>query len=153
MLGAVEGILRQSAEPPIIIIAGDHGSGVLTDHHSLEATDIKERFSILNAYYLPDDGEQDLYPSITPVNTFRVIFNRYFGTDLPLLPDASFFAEGDVFDLYPSPACKDPHRTGPPAAWRLRSDRRWTELRPPAKTDNAPHRQVTCLACKTARSG
>jgi hypothetical protein len=31
-----------------------------------------------------------LYPEITPVNTFRVLFNAYFDTDLPILPDESF---------------------------------------------------------------
>jgi hypothetical protein len=45
---------------------------------------------ILNAYYLPGTGQAGLYPSITPVNSFRVVFNAYFGTDLPILPDRSY---------------------------------------------------------------
>jgi len=46
----------------------------------------------MNAIYLPD-GKNDLfYPSITPVNTFRVIFNKYYGTNLKLLPDLSYFS-------------------------------------------------------------
>ena len=28
--------------------------------------------------------------SISPVNSFRVVFNAYFGTDLELLPDRMF---------------------------------------------------------------
>jgi len=36
-----------------------------------------------------------MYPSITPVNTFRLIFNAYFGTDLKLLPDISYFSNWD----------------------------------------------------------
>jgi len=48
---------------------------------------------ILNAYALPGvDPAQALYPSISPVNSFRVVLNRYFGTDLPLLEDRSYFA-------------------------------------------------------------
>jgi hypothetical protein len=39
---------------------------------------------------LPDGGESDLYPSITPVNTFRLIFNEYLGTHLNLLPDRNY---------------------------------------------------------------
>ena len=45
---------------------------------------------ILNTYYLPGLGNEDLYPSISPVNTFRFIFNRYFGLDYELLEDRSF---------------------------------------------------------------
>lgn len=51
----------------------------------------RERLSILNAYYLPG-RENAYYKAITPVNTFRVIFNQYFGTKLSILPDRSFFS-------------------------------------------------------------
>lgn len=37
-----------------------------------------------------------LYPAISPVNSFRVIFNSQFGTEYPLLPDRSYFAPGDL---------------------------------------------------------
>ena len=62
----------------------------------LEGTDIKERYSIFNVYHLPPAPENagsavELYPSISPVNSFRVIFNRYFGTDYPLLEDKSIY--------------------------------------------------------------
>jgi len=46
----------------------------------------------LNAYHLPEGvNGAGLYPSISPVNSFWVIFNRYFGQDLELLPDRSYF--------------------------------------------------------------
>jgi hypothetical protein len=32
----------------------------------------------------------ELYPAISPVNSFRVVFNAYFGTALPMLPDRVF---------------------------------------------------------------
>jgi hypothetical protein len=51
-----------------------------------------ERFSIFNAYYLPGDGKSALYDTITPVNTFRIIFNEYFGATWERLEDKSFFA-------------------------------------------------------------
>ena len=31
-----------------------------------------------------------LYPAISPVNTFRLIFNTYLGADYPLLEDISY---------------------------------------------------------------
>jgi hypothetical protein len=40
-----------------------------------------------------------LHDGITPVNTFRIIFNARFGTDLPLLPDRSW-AHEDLYHFY-----------------------------------------------------
>lgn len=83
----VEEIIAKSEIPPVIIIMGDHGpSGV----PSIETPE--SRMSILNAYYVNDSAKEDLYPSITPVNSFRVVFNNYFGTDYPLLEDVSYHA-------------------------------------------------------------
>ena len=42
---------------------------------------------VLNAVYLPNNGEALLYDSISPANTFRVIFNHYFDTNFDLLED------------------------------------------------------------------
>ena len=57
-----------------------------------EATEgeLRESMTILNAYYLPNFDKNVLYPSITPVNSFRLVFNFYFNTDFKLLPDKSF---------------------------------------------------------------
>jgi hypothetical protein len=78
----VQEIIASSDTPPVIIIQGDHGPW-------LQPKD--RRLSILNAYYLP--GHQDaLSRTITPVNTFRLVFNLYLGGDFELLPDESFFS-------------------------------------------------------------
>ena len=53
---------------------------------------LKERIEILNAYYLPDNAKDFLYDSITPVNTFRLIFNYYFNVSYELLEDKSYFS-------------------------------------------------------------
>jgi len=85
-------ILERSVKPPIILIQGDHGPGAHFDWESLENNQcLKERSSILSAYYLPD-AEAELYPQITPVNSFRLIFNTVFGLDYGLLPDQVYFA-------------------------------------------------------------
>ncbi len=89
---ALDELLSQSSRPAIVIVQADHGPGSHLDWNSLENSDLEERLAILNAYLLPDGGSADLYAGITPVNTFRLIFNRYFGTDLDLLPDKSYFS-------------------------------------------------------------
>ncbi len=65
--------------------------GAHFSHDSLEEADVGERFPILNAYYFPGVDSSDLYPTISPVNSFRVVLNTYFGLELPLLEDRAFY--------------------------------------------------------------
>ena len=89
----VDQILQRSKTPPVIVIQGDHGSGSRLNVQNIDATDLRERMSIFNAYYLPPDVDHSaLYPSITPVNSFRLIFNACFNADLPLLADRNYFS-------------------------------------------------------------
>lgn len=92
VLAMVDEILRGSPTEPVIVIQGDHGSGLYMNWQSAEETCFTERKSILNAYYFPGGKTEMLYPTITPVNSFRVIFNTYFGADLPLLEDRNYFS-------------------------------------------------------------
>jgi hypothetical protein len=85
-------LLSRSTPAPIIIIQGDHGPGAFLDWNSVENTNLNERMSILNAYYFPGGHSGSLYASITPVNSFRVLFNEYFGMAYPLLADRSYFS-------------------------------------------------------------
>ena len=88
----IDEILKKSSQPPIVIIFGDHGPRSRLNWQSLEKTDVRESFSILSAYHLPGNGKELLYPEISPVNSIRVIFNHYFGVNLDLLPDRSFYS-------------------------------------------------------------
>ena len=87
VLAIVDAILARSDTPPIIVIQGDHGA-------SENYADFR-RLNILNAYHLPGEARSLLYSTITPVNTFRLIFDSYFGEDLGLLPDVSYFSPPD----------------------------------------------------------
>jgi len=87
----VDIILASSQEPPVIILQADHGPGSMLDWENVDNTNLQERLSILNAYYLPQ-GKQTLYDTISPVNTFRVVLNACLGTHLVLLPDTSHFS-------------------------------------------------------------
>lgn len=87
----VDRILAASPTPPVIILQGDHGRPATQYWDAPEPDQIYERMAILNACHFPGD-EAFFYDSITPVNTFRLIFNRLFGADYPLLPDKSYFS-------------------------------------------------------------
>ncbi len=85
-------LLSSPERLPVIVIQADHGLGVTRENSGRDSDRyLRSRMWILNAYFLPGDGSPALYPSVSPVNTFRIIFNRYFGTDYPLLPDRSYY--------------------------------------------------------------
>lgn len=87
----VETILANSQRSPIIVIQADEGPYLREDDKARSPEDkLWIRTSILNAYHLPDGGEKELYPTISPVNTFRVILRHYFNIPLPLLKDTVF---------------------------------------------------------------
>ena len=91
-LQAIDNILKQSKRRPIIIIQGDHGSRMSLDWDSLDKTDLREPFSILNAYLVPDRVRQSLYDTISPVNSFRVLLSKEFKANYDRLPDRSFYS-------------------------------------------------------------
>jgi hypothetical protein len=82
MLQAIDTIVAKSETLPIIIIQGDHGPWLQPQN---------KRMWILNAYYLPGHNDK-LYPSITPVNSFRLVFDSYFGGKYDMLEDVSYFS-------------------------------------------------------------
>ena len=82
ILEAMDTLISESDTPPIIILQGDHGPWLQPKN---------KRMWILNAYYLPGHTDK-LYPTISPVNTFRLIFDEYFGGNYDLLEDISYFS-------------------------------------------------------------
>ncbi len=92
ILASIDEILQNSDNPPIIIIQGDHGPGSGLYWENLSQTDLQERFSILNALYLPEFKNKSLLThDLSPVNSFRLILNDYFKIELKLLPNAHYY--------------------------------------------------------------
>ena len=103
VLEALDRLLDVPADQqPIIILQADEGPwppGFTADQRDfqwLDATpqEIQQKMGILNAFHLPgvDAAEFGIYDRISPVNAFRIVFNAYFGADLPLLPDVSYLS-------------------------------------------------------------
>lgn len=89
-------ILDRPGPPPVIIVQSDHGPLFQSENFKAH---VNQRMRILNAIYFPGKNNKGLYPTVTPVNTFRILLNNYFGTDLPMLPDKSFHSRSEEFGL------------------------------------------------------
>ncbi len=93
-------MLAQIDRQSIIIVQGDHGPAAYTNFYSVDENRcMYERFSILNAYYLPGFDYEELYPGISPVNTFRLIFNHYFDLPYELLEDRHYFPDSTAGEV------------------------------------------------------
>ena len=78
VLPLMQSIIKNSSTPPVILLMGDHGK------------DNEVRNVNFMAVYFPGGGKSVLYPTLTPVNIFRLVLNTYFGQNYLLLPDTSF---------------------------------------------------------------
>jgi hypothetical protein len=106
-LHLMDTILAKSKTPPIIVLQGDEGpyfARIKMRFRFEEATDaeLRQKYGILNAYFFPDEKALGrLYPSITPVNSFRLIFDTYFDGQFELLEDKIYMqpslSQGNVF--------------------------------------------------------
>jgi len=99
LLKMVDQVLARPGKKPIIILQADHGDRyMLSSDQWPGSADPHDPFAIFNAIYFPDGDYTQLYDTLSPVNTFRILFNKYFGTDYALLPDQCFL---DVYaDMY-----------------------------------------------------
>lgn len=93
---AVRDIIARSPRPPVIILCSDHGTEFEVDWRHPERSNLQERMANLQAYYLPGGGSKLLYPTMTNVNIFRLVFSYYLGGKYELLPDRSYFSPADT---------------------------------------------------------
>jgi len=101
------------AQQPIIVMQADEGpypqaydeNQMTFDWTEASAAEVETKFGILDAFYLPSDASADAtvspYDSISSVNTFRLVLDRYFGTNLGFLPDRSYASRSPIrpYDL------------------------------------------------------
>jgi hypothetical protein len=103
---------------PIIILQADEGpyprpyarDTIHYDWSTATPDELETKYGILNGMYLPGIDTSGIPDTISSVNTFRLVFDRYFGANLPMLPDRSFTSKGklqpydltDVTDRLPS---------------------------------------------------
>jgi len=88
LLTAIDRIDADGREA-IVLVHGDHGSGLGLDQTDLGRSDARERLSITMAVRTPGEPVPD---DLTPVNLFRIVFNRLFGSTFPLLSNQSYMS-------------------------------------------------------------
>ena len=97
ILHLVDKLISDSARPPLIILQADEGprSRLIKSVEELKKADrrLRLRTGILNTLYLPGADQKLLHKDMSPVNTFRLIFNIYFGTSFNILEDKSFISQ------------------------------------------------------------
>ena len=89
----ITALLELSATPPILIVQSDHGAVLPYEEEGLNR---EEKMAIFSAYSLPNGTPDLIGPTLTPVNTFRLVFDHYFDGDFGLLEDQSFFKDKPI---------------------------------------------------------
>lgn len=94
----VDSIKREAAVDPVVLLQADHGTYASMARASSEQPrnpsdeQLQDLMGIFSAYLLPGDGGERIKPSTTPVNSFRVVLDALFDTDLGLLTDRSYYS-------------------------------------------------------------
>lgn len=96
VLELIDAIDRTSGPEAVVLFQADHGSDILGLPSRPTSEQLFERMSILSAFRAPERVRERLYPSITPVNSFRAVLGGLFGDDLPMLEDRSYYSSYDA---------------------------------------------------------
>ena len=88
---------------PIIILQADEGPETpeyratrttTWDWHDASTEQLEIKFGIMNAWFVPGDRKVGIYPELTSINTFPLLFRDYFGLDYELREDRVFALAG-----------------------------------------------------------
>lgn len=93
LLAMIDTIQKTSSNSAVIILQSDEGVDFYDGKDQWDKASKEElhrKFPILTALCTPGVDVSYLPQNITPVNIFRFIFNSYFHTTLPLLPDKNY---------------------------------------------------------------
>ncbi|MBA3324482.1 MAG: sulfatase-like hydrolase/transferase [Rhodobacteraceae bacterium] len=98
--------LQDLEPPPVILMQSDEGPYPIRDYavpwQEASGEELRAKTGILNAYFFPDGDYRLLRPDISPVNSYRVVFNTYLGASYPILPDRVFAFPDDtrLYEFY-----------------------------------------------------
>jgi hypothetical protein len=104
----VSALLATDGPKPVIVIQSDEGPfppryrSEDRSWHDATVDELREKMGILNAFYFADGDYRALDPEMTSVNTFRILFDKYFGTELGRLPERinAFPDTSRIYDFY-----------------------------------------------------
>lgn len=91
VIASIDQILEKSERPLVIVLQSDHGDDAYLDWYQPTPQGVDARSATLNAIYFSDGDYATLYPTMTTVNTFRLVLNHWFGTTYPLLAEKVYF--------------------------------------------------------------
>jgi hypothetical protein len=97
VLESVNHLLQRSAQPPVILLLGDHGTSSLRYSSAKSAVAVtpaqaRERFGAFGAFYMPGGGGRLFADSVTLVNVVPKVLDYYFKAGIPLAPDSLYMS-------------------------------------------------------------
>jgi hypothetical protein len=80
-------IIDSSSRKPLVVLESDHGFADFEGAPNGKMWHFKN----YTAFFFPDHDYTKLYDTLSNINTFPLIFNKYFHTNIPLQKDSSIF--------------------------------------------------------------
>ena len=93
----VDDILANTDRELVMVLQADHGPWDIGPTSGVEGQ--RNRMRIFNSYLVSEEAQHQLYPDITPVNTFRLIFKTYFDQDLELVEDRCYYSDNPPYQF------------------------------------------------------